>query len=140
MQNKQQASERDFNGLLPEEVVRYSRQIIIPEIGVSGQTALKKSKVLIVGIGGLGCPAALYLCAAGVGKLIIIYRKTIKFTLMVYTLGEITLIDNDEVEFSNLHRQILHTETDVGTPKVQSAYVKLNRYIKKTFDKSQYIS
>ncbi|KAL1492130.1 hypothetical protein ABEB36_012619 [Hypothenemus hampei] len=80
--------------------------MLVTGIGLSGQIKLKSSKVLIVGSGGLGCPSAVYLAAAGV--------------------GEITLVDYDEVELSNLHRQILHTEDDLGEPKVQSAYDKLH--------------
>ncbi|XP_028154401.2 adenylyltransferase and sulfurtransferase MOCS3 [Diabrotica virgifera virgifera] len=89
------------------EIIRYSRQMIMPDITIDGQKALKNSKVLIVGVGGLGCPAALYLATAGVGK--------------------ITLVDYDEVELSNLHRQVLHSEDDIGVPKVMSAYNKLKR-------------
>ncbi|XP_060524211.1 adenylyltransferase and sulfurtransferase MOCS3 isoform X2 [Cylas formicarius] len=95
------------NKLKSEEIARYSRQTIMNEVGVSGQLAIKDSKVLIVGMGGLGCPAALYLVSAGV--------------------GEITIVDYDEVELSNLHRQILHSEYDLMIPKVQSAYEKLAR-------------
>ncbi|RZC35563.1 adenylyltransferase and sulfurtransferase MOCS3 [Asbolus verrucosus] len=93
--------------LSSDEIVRYSRQMIMPQVSVSGQVALKKSKILIVGAGGLGCPASLYLAAAGV--------------------GEIHIVDYDQVELSNLHRQILHNETDVGLPKVQSACDKLKK-------------
>ncbi|EEZ98663.1 adenylyltransferase and sulfurtransferase MOCS3 [Tribolium castaneum] len=93
--------------LSSEEIVRYSRQIIMPQICKSGQIKLKESKILIVGAGGLGCPASLYLAAAGV--------------------GEIHIVDYDEVELSNLHRQILHYEHDIGLPKVQSASEKLKR-------------
>ncbi|KAK9879229.1 hypothetical protein WA026_004079 [Henosepilachna vigintioctopunctata] len=88
-------------GLSTDEVSRYSRQMLVPEIGFKGQMRLKKASVLIVGIGGLGCPAALYLAAAGVGT--------------------ITLLDYDEVDITNLHRQILHSEESLGTPKVDSA-------------------
>jgi molybdopterin/thiamine biosynthesis adenylyltransferase len=84
-----------------EQMTRYSRHIILKEIGVKGQKRLLESRVLIVGAGGLGSPAALYLAAAGVGI--------------------IGIADADEVDLSNLQRQILHSTTDVGRPKVQSA-------------------
>jgi len=87
--------------LTREQMARYSRQIILEEIGLSGQRRLLESRVLVVGAGGLGCPSALYLVAAGVG-----------------TLG---IVDGDRVELNNLHRQILHTTQSVGTPKTQSA-------------------
>ncbi|KAA8895900.1 hypothetical protein FN846DRAFT_784355 [Sphaerosporella brunnea] len=87
--------------LTREEYLRYSRQLLLPQIGLPGQTALKRSRVLIVGIGGLGSPAALYLAGAGIG-----------------TLG---LIDHDVVETSNLHRQVLHRTSTIGLPKVLSA-------------------
>lgn len=93
--------------LSAEDVSRYSRQMLIPDIGLCGQVKLSNSKVLIVGAGGLGCPAALYLASAGI--------------------GQITIVDYDDVELSNLHRQILHTEDDINTPKVESAYEKLHR-------------
>ncbi|KHE93279.1 MAG: molybdopterin-synthase adenylyltransferase MoeB [Candidatus Scalindua rubra] len=84
-----------------EQINRYSRHIILPEVGGKGQMKLLKSKVFLVGAGGLGSPAALYLAAAGIGK--------------------IGISDNDDVDFSNLQRQILHSTRDVGHPKVQSA-------------------
>ncbi len=84
-----------------EQIQRYSRHIILPEVGGKGQEKLLSSKILIVGLGGLGSPAALYLAAAGIG-----------------TLG---LVDFDEVELSNLQRQIIHSTEDLGKPKVQSA-------------------
>ncbi|KAH7394459.1 hypothetical protein BKA66DRAFT_567401 [Pyrenochaeta sp. MPI-SDFR-AT-0127] len=88
------------------EYKRYGRQLIMPEIGLQGQLRLKKSRVLIVGIGGLGCPAAAYLVGAGVGA--------------------VGLVDGDVVEESNLHRQILHSTAKVGMTKVESAIVALN--------------
>lgn len=87
--------------LSPEEVERYSRHLIIPEIGSIGQRRLKKAKVLVIGAGGLGSPALLYLAAAGVG-----------------TLG---IIDDDVVDLSNLQRQVIHGVADVGRPKIESA-------------------
>src|SRR5918912_2081918 len=84
-----------------EEILRYSRHLIMPEVGMEGQRRLKAARVLCVGAGGLGSPVALYLAAAGVG-----------------TLG---LVDFDAVDFSNLQRQILHGTSDVGRPKLDSA-------------------
>jgi len=88
-------------GLTNEEIARYSRHLLLPEIGVEGQKKLKAAKVLIVGTGGLGAPLALYLAAAGVG-----------------TIG---LVDFDVVDESNLQRQIIHSTRDVGRPKTASA-------------------
>lgn len=87
--------------LTPAEVERYSRHLIIPEIGAVGQRRLKNAKVLVIGAGGLGSPALLYLAAAGVG-----------------TLG---IVDDDTVDLSNLQRQVIHGVQDVGTPKIESA-------------------
>ena len=84
-----------------EELQRYSRQLLLPEIGTAGQKKIKDSAVLLVGTGGLGSPAAIYLAAAGVGK--------------------IGLADHDAVELTNLHRQILHTTADVGRRKIESS-------------------
>ncbi|CAI6339737.1 unnamed protein product [Periconia digitata] len=91
--------------LSQDEYKRYGRQLIMPEIGLQGQLRLKNASVLIIGAGGLGCPAAAYLVGAGVG-----------------TLG---LVDEDVVEHSNLHRQILHSTARVGMSKVDSALVSL---------------
>jgi adenylyltransferase/sulfurtransferase len=87
--------------LTNDEIARYSRHLLLPEIGVEGQQKLKAAKVLIIGTGGLGAPLALYLSAAGVG-----------------TIG---LVDFDVVDESNLQRQIIHSTRDVGRPKVASA-------------------
>lgn len=87
--------------LSAEEKERYSRHLLLPEVGVAGQLKLRDSKVLLIGAGGLGSPSALYLAAAGVG-----------------TIG---LVDHDVVDRSNLQRQIIHTEARVGTAKVASA-------------------
>ena len=89
-----------------DELKRYSRHILVPEIGVKGQKKIKAAKVLVVGTGGLGSPVSLYLAATGVG-----------------TLG---LVDDDVVDFSNLQRQIVHSTPDVGRPKVVSAKEKLS--------------
>jgi molybdopterin/thiamine biosynthesis adenylyltransferase len=95
-------------GLTPDQVKRYSRHIIMPQIGSRGQRKLIDSKVLVVGAGGLGGPVALYLALAGVG-----------------TIG---LVDFDTVDLSNLQRQVLHNTETVGMPKVVSAVQTLNRY------------
>jgi adenylyltransferase/sulfurtransferase len=87
--------------LTREEVERYSRHLIIPEVGMTGQKRLKNAKVLVVGAGGLGSPALLYLAAAGVG-----------------TLG---IIEFDVVDRSNLQRQVIHGQSDVGRSKADSA-------------------
>jgi molybdopterin/thiamine biosynthesis adenylyltransferase/rhodanese-related sulfurtransferase len=89
------------DGLTVDEVRRYSRHLIIPDVGMAGQKRLKNAKVLCVGAGGLGSPALMYLAAAGVG-----------------TLG---VIDFDVVDESNLQRQIIHGQSDVGRPKAESA-------------------
>jgi molybdopterin/thiamine biosynthesis adenylyltransferase len=94
--------------LTPDQVKRYSRHIIMPQIGSRGQRKLIDSKVLIVGAGGLGGPVALYLALAGVG-----------------TIG---IVDFDYVDLSNLQRQVLHTTDSVGMAKVQSAMRTLGRY------------
>jgi adenylyltransferase/sulfurtransferase len=91
--------------LTHEEIARYSRHLILPEVGMEGQQRLKAAKVLCVGTGGLGAPLLLYLAAAGVG-----------------TLG---LVDFDTVDASNLHRQVIHSTPDIGRPKLDSAADKL---------------
>ncbi len=88
-----------------EEIQRYSRHLIMPEVTLAGQKKLKAASVLLIGTGGLGSPMAMYLAAAGVGR--------------------IGLVDFDVVEFSNLQRQIIHYTTDVGRPKLESAAEKL---------------
>ncbi len=88
-----------------DEVLRYSRHLIMPEVGMEGQQKLKAARVLCIGTGGLGSPLALYLAAAGVG-----------------TLG---LVDFDVVDFTNLQRQVIHFTSDVGKPKLESARQKL---------------
>ncbi|MDF2440350.1 MAG: sulfur-carrier protein adenylyltransferase/sulfurtransferase [Abditibacteriota bacterium] len=88
-----------------EQVMRYGRHLIMPEMGVQGQEKLIASKILMVGAGGLGSPSALYLAASGV--------------------GEMTIIDPDVVDLSNLQRQILHSTSSVGMPKVESAAARI---------------
>uniref|UniRef100_A0A671YA15 Adenylyltransferase and sulfurtransferase MOCS3 n=1 Tax=Sparus aurata TaxID=8175 RepID=A0A671YA15_SPAAU len=90
-----------------EDIMRYSRQLLLPELGVQGQLNLSKTSVLIVGCGGLGCPLAQYLAAAGIGRL--------------------GLLDYDEVELSNLHRQVLHGEENRGQAKALSAATAVKR-------------
>ena len=104
--------------LSKEEIYRYSRHLLIPEVGIGGQKKLKASKVLIIGTGGLGSPVSLYLAAAGVGK--------------------IGLVDYDTVDESNLQRQIVHSSSTIGVPKVESAkqrLLEINPYIEiKTYN------
>ena len=83
-----------------EEINRYSRHLTLPEVGMAGQLELKESSVLMIGAGGLGSPLGMYLGAVGVGK--------------------IGLVDFDVVDHTNLHRQIAHTTSDEGRPKVES--------------------
>lgn len=89
----------------PDELERYSRHIILPEVGGAGQQALKKARVLVIGAGGLGSPLLLYLAAAGIG-----------------TLG---IVDDDTVSLSNLQRQVLHGTDDIGRKKTESAAVSI---------------
>lgn len=88
-----------------EQLLRYSRHILLPEIDVAGQEAIIGTHALIVGLGGLGSPIALYLAAAGI--------------------GEVTLVDDDEVDLTNLQRQVVHHSQDVGKSKVESAAEKM---------------
>ncbi|MGE5324102.1 MAG: molybdopterin-synthase adenylyltransferase MoeB [Actinomycetota bacterium] len=96
---------RQLPELSNDEVLRYSRHLIMPEVGMEGQQKLKAARVLCIGTGGLGSPLALYLAAAGVG-----------------TLG---LVDFDVVDFTNLQRQVIHFTSDVGRPKLESARQKI---------------
>ncbi|UTA47477.1 molybdopterin-synthase adenylyltransferase MoeB [Simiduia sp. 21SJ11W-1] len=96
-----------------ESLLRYSRHLLLEELDIDGQQKLIDAHVLIIGLGGLGCPAALYLAASGVGQL--------------------TLVDHDTVELSNLQRQIAHTEQCIGLAKVESAKAQIhaiNRHVK----------
>jgi sulfur-carrier protein adenylyltransferase/sulfurtransferase len=106
--------------LTKDEVARYSRHLIIPDVGMDGQKRLKNAKVLVVGAGGLGSPALLYLAAAGVG-----------------TLG---VVDFDVVDESNLQRQVIHGQSDIGKPKAQSAaesIAEINPLIKVNLHQTQ---
>ena len=88
-----------------DELLRYSRHLILPDVGLDGQKRIKAARVLLVGAGGLGSPSALYLAAAGVG-----------------TLG---LVDFDVVDISNLQRQVLHGTSAIGRPKLESARARI---------------
>src|SRR5436190_13214795 len=102
LQSRQEASAVDLTG---DEIKRYSRHLIMPEVGVDGQKKLKAGSVLCIGAGGLGSPAAMYLAAAGVGR--------------------IGMVDFDVVDFSNLQRQLLHGTSSVGRSKLDSARDRL---------------
>ena len=99
-------SHEPYEELSDQELLRYSRQIMLPKFDVAGQLALKNAHVLVMGMGGLGSPAALYLAAAGVGQL--------------------TIIDHDIVDTSNLQRQVIHGEASIGQLKVESAAARLH--------------
>ena len=94
--------------LSKDEILRYSRHLIMPEVGMDGQLKLKQAKVLCIGAGGLGSPLALYLAAAGVGKL--------------------GIVDFDVVDFTNLQRQVIHDTSDVGRPKLTPARETIARH------------
>src|SRR3954467_14925217 len=103
--------------LSKDEILRYSRHLIMPEVGMEGQLKLKNASVLLVGTGGLGAPLGLYLAAAGIGR--------------------IGLVDFDVVDFTNLQRQVIHGTKDVGRKKLASAaetmldinpFVQIDRY------------
>lgn len=93
--------------LSDEELMRYSRQILMPEFDVAGQLRLKQARVLILGAGGLGCPVAMYLGGAGVGRL--------------------TLVDDDLVDLPNLQRQVAFAQADLGKPKVEALAERVHR-------------
>jgi len=103
---EQPAAPRTAGALAPEELDRYSRQLVLPEWSEAAQLALRDASVLVVGAGALGSPVSLYLAGAGVGRL--------------------GIVDADAVELSNLHRQLLHFTPDVGVAKAQSAAAKLS--------------
>ncbi len=94
--------------LSKDEILRYSRHLIMPEVGMEGQLKLKQASVLLVGTGGLGAPLALYLTAAGIGR--------------------IGLVDFDVVDYTNLQRQVIHGTKDVGRQKIDSAIREHARY------------
>lgn len=94
-------------GLTDEQLERYQRHIILPDIGGAGQMAISHAHILVIGAGGIGCPALAYLAAAGV--------------------GQITILDDDVVDLSNLQRQILFSSDDIGTPKAIAAQTSLAR-------------
>jgi sulfur-carrier protein adenylyltransferase/sulfurtransferase len=101
-----QSAAKPAAGLSKEEILRYSRHLIMPEVGMDGQLKLKNAKVLLIGTGGLGAPLGLYLAAAGVGKL--------------------GLVDFDVVDFTNLQRQVTFGTSDVGKPKTEAARARLS--------------
>jgi molybdopterin/thiamine biosynthesis adenylyltransferase len=88
------------------QLLRYSRHILLDEVGIEGQQRVLDARVLVIGAGGLGSPAALYLAASGAGR--------------------ITLVDDDEVDLTNLQRQVMHTTARIGQPKVESGREALN--------------
>ena len=100
------ARESRFPNLNDQQLLRYSRHILLAEVGIEGQERLRAAHALVVGAGGLGCPAALYLAASGIGKL--------------------TLADPDQVDLTNLQRQILYRTDSVGTLKVEAAHAALS--------------
>src|SRR5881396_2261839 len=103
--NKRAIGEDPITQFSQDERLRYSRQINLSQVGEEGQSRLKKARVLCIGAGGLGSPAALYLAAAGIG-----------------TIG---IVDQDTVDLSNLHRQVLHGTSDVGREKTDSGRARL---------------
>ena len=94
--------------LSPDRLERFARHIVLPEVGGAGQTALARSHVALIGVGGIGSPALQYLAAAGIGRL--------------------TLIDDDRVDASNLQRQTIFTPADIGTPKAEAAASWVRRF------------
>jgi adenylyltransferase/sulfurtransferase len=118
------------------EITRYGRQLILPEIGMKGQTKLKNTSVLVVGAGGLGAPVTMYLTSCGIGQ------EPIKFSLELWVFvtfffffflfeGHLGIVDYDEVELGNLHRQIIHDEMKMKLPKVVSAAETIKRFARR---------
>src|SRR2546425_3683938 len=101
-----QTGAKPVTSLSNEEILRYSRHLIMPEVGMEGQLKLKAAKLLLVGTGGLGAPLGLYLAAAGVGR--------------------IGLVDFDVVDYTNLQRQVIHGTSDVGRKKLDSAIDRMH--------------
>ena len=101
--------------LTREQILRYSRHLIMPEVGIEGQQKLRDAGILLIGAGGLGSPLGLYLAAAGIGRL--------------------GLVDFDTVDFSNLQRQIIHRTEDVGRLKVESAKERIRSFADSTFNR-----
>src|SRR5204862_1240413 len=102
------APSRRIRGVNDEQLLRYSRHILLPEVGIEGQERLRAARALVVGAGGLGCPASLYLAAAGIGRL--------------------TIADSDKVDLTNLQRQILYRTESVGAVKVEAAQAALQEF------------
>ncbi len=94
--------------LTDNQLLRYNRQIVLPEIDINGQNLLSNAKIVIIGLGGLGCPAATYLASSGIGTML--------------------LVDHDDVSLSNLNRQTLFTETDIAKRKVDAAKQRLLKF------------
>lgn len=136
------------------DYLRYGRQMILPQFGLSGsyhllclhiihhlthltsyhplgQLKLKQASVLVIGAGGLGCPALLYLARAGVGKILLSYTdiQAFKHPTDRWMIGRISIVDHDTVEVSNLHRQVLHTNSTVGINKAESAKLQLLSWV-----------
>lgn len=107
MHSLEQVGNKIYDELSDEELLRYSRQIMLPKFDIAGQLSLKNASVLILGLGGLGSPAALYLGAAGVGRLV--------------------LADDDQVDLSNLQRQVIHSQNSIDQDKVESAAAQLSK-------------
>ena len=105
--------------LTDNQLLRYNRQIVLPEIDINGQNLLSKAKIAIIGLGGLGCPAATYLASSGVGTML--------------------LVDHDVVSLSNLNRQTLFTETDIDKRKVDAAKQRLLKFNSELSVNTKYI-